>query len=121
RSIDSRSKITLMFFFFSSRRRHTRSYGDWSSDVCLFRSSITVTVASEFSSAAMSSIAAELNSLATVTVIDFYRRWVRPEAPDAQDRKSVVEGSRVEDGGGGCSNRHEADTACTDGGRPFNG
>ena len=33
--------------------------------------------------AAMSSVAAELNSLATVTVIDFYRRWVRPEAPDA--------------------------------------
>jgi len=33
--------------------------------------------------AAMSSIAAELNSLATSTVIDFYRRWVRPEAPDA--------------------------------------
>src|SRR5437867_5261889 len=24
----------LRFFFFSSRRRHTRSYGDWSSDVC---------------------------------------------------------------------------------------
>src|SRR5438094_9451992 len=23
-----------MIFFFSSRRRHTRSYGDWSSDVC---------------------------------------------------------------------------------------
>src|SRR5437867_13335803 len=23
-----------MTFFFSSRRRHTRSYGDWSSDVC---------------------------------------------------------------------------------------
>src|SRR5437867_8109655 len=23
-----------MVFFFSSRRRHTRSYGDWSSDVC---------------------------------------------------------------------------------------
>jgi SSS family transporter len=33
--------------------------------------------------AAMSAIAAELNSLATATVIDFYRRWVRPEAPDA--------------------------------------
>ena len=33
--------------------------------------------------AAMSSIAAELNSLATATVIDFYRRWVRAEAPDA--------------------------------------
>src|SRR5438094_2875749 len=24
----------LLCFFFSSRRRHTRSYGDWSSDVC---------------------------------------------------------------------------------------
>jgi SSS family solute:Na+ symporter len=32
--------------------------------------------------AAMSAIAAELNSLATATVIDFYRRWVRPEASD---------------------------------------
>src|SRR5437763_8895403 len=25
---------TLVFFFFSSRRRHTRYIGDWSSDVC---------------------------------------------------------------------------------------
>lgn len=33
--------------------------------------------------AAMSSIAAELNSLSSVTVIDFYRRWVRAEASDA--------------------------------------
>lgn len=33
--------------------------------------------------AAMSSIAAELNSLSTATVIDFYRRWIRREASDA--------------------------------------
>jgi solute:Na+ symporter, SSS family len=33
--------------------------------------------------AAMSSIAAELNSLATATIIDFYRRHVRPTATDA--------------------------------------
>ena len=33
--------------------------------------------------AAMSSISSELNSLATTSVIDFYRRWVRPEATDA--------------------------------------
>jgi len=33
--------------------------------------------------AAMSSIAAELNSLATATVIDFYRRWWRREENDA--------------------------------------
>jgi SSS family transporter len=32
--------------------------------------------------AAMSSIAAELNSLSTATVIDFYRRWWRREADD---------------------------------------
>jgi Na+/proline symporter len=32
--------------------------------------------------AAMSSISSELNSLATTSVIDFYRRWVRPEASD---------------------------------------
>ena len=38
---------------------------------------------SVYLAAAMSSIAAELNSLSTATVIDFYRRWVRPEAPDA--------------------------------------
>ncbi|MGB1842054.1 MAG: sodium:solute symporter [Longimicrobiales bacterium] len=33
--------------------------------------------------AAMSSISSELNSLATTSVIDFYRRWMRPEASDA--------------------------------------
>src|SRR5437867_6995213 len=26
--------LCKVVFFFSSRRRHTRSYGDWSSDVC---------------------------------------------------------------------------------------
>jgi Na+/proline symporter len=33
--------------------------------------------------AAMSSIAAELNALATATVVDFYQRWVRPDAADS--------------------------------------
>lgn len=33
--------------------------------------------------AAMSSISSELNSLATTSVIDFYRRWVEPDADDA--------------------------------------
>jgi Na+/proline symporter len=33
--------------------------------------------------AAMSSIAAELNSLSTATVMDFYKRWFKPEATDA--------------------------------------
>jgi uncharacterized sodium:solute symporter family permease YidK len=34
--------------------------------------------------AAMSSIAAELNSLSTATVVDFYQRWWRPAAPEAE-------------------------------------
>src|SRR3712207_7716498 len=29
-----RSELRLWFFFFSSRRRHTRYWRDWSSDVC---------------------------------------------------------------------------------------
>ena len=33
--------------------------------------------------AATDTIAAELNSLSTATVIDFYRRWARPDATDA--------------------------------------
>lgn len=32
--------------------------------------------------AAMSSISSELNSLSTASVIDFYRRWVRPDGDD---------------------------------------
>src|SRR5437867_10162185 len=38
--------LIVLSFFFSSRRRHTRSYGDWSSDVCssdLFQDSGTTT------------------------------------------------------------------------------
>jgi Na+/proline symporter len=31
----------------------------------------------------MSAVAAELNSLSSVSVIDFYRRWAKPEASDA--------------------------------------
>ena len=33
--------------------------------------------------AAMSAVAAELNSLSTVSIIDFYRRWFKPEGTDA--------------------------------------
>jgi SSS family transporter len=33
--------------------------------------------------AAMSAVAGELSSLSTTTVIDFYKRWIRPEATDA--------------------------------------
>jgi Na+/proline symporter len=44
--------------------------------------------------AAMSSIAAELNSLSTSTVVDFYRRWYRPDA----SQSSLLVVSRVATG-----------------------
>src|SRR5256885_8014007 len=31
---EGRERVYLVYFFFSSRRRHTRLQGDWSSDVC---------------------------------------------------------------------------------------
>src|SRR5205807_3011405 len=34
RRLDAYNIMSLIFFFFSSRRRHTRLQGDWSSDVC---------------------------------------------------------------------------------------
>src|SRR5438876_2126339 len=38
--VPSLAEPTDSFFFFSSRRRHTRWTGDWSSDVVLFRSRV---------------------------------------------------------------------------------
>src|SRR5437867_13393983 len=41
--------MSVVLFIFSSRRRHTRSYGDWSSDVCssdLFDGALRKTIAS---------------------------------------------------------------------------
>src|SRR5256885_11481977 len=37
-------KVNSWFFFFSSRRRHTRLQGDWSSDVCSSDLSLNTTV-----------------------------------------------------------------------------
>src|SRR5260370_6630072 len=34
RSVEFARQLALLFFFFSSRRRHTRFKCDWSSDVC---------------------------------------------------------------------------------------
>src|SRR6266542_5637074 len=40
-------KFILVFFFFSSRRRHTRCYRDWSSDVCSSDARVLATDVSE--------------------------------------------------------------------------
>src|SRR5690606_31622042 len=79
-------------FFFSSRRRHTRFSRDWSSDVCssdlyfiihhLPTGVIGLLLAVIFA-AAVSSTSAELNALATTSIIDIYKRNIRPgRSPD---------------------------------------
>ena len=45
--------------------------------------------------AAMSSISSELNSLSTASVIDFYRRWFRPEGSDAHYPRRIEGGDRI--------------------------
>src|SRR2546430_12412580 len=52
----------IYFFFFSSRRRHTRFDCDWSSDVCLPISAIT------FGTSAATNLAFDFNALANPTV-----------------------------------------------------
>jgi Na+/proline symporter len=42
----------------------------------------------------MSSVSGELNSLSTATVIDFYRRWIKPDASD----QSLLQVSKVATG-----------------------
>ena len=48
---------TKIMFFFSSRRRHTRLQGDWSSDVCSSDLSLVVSVAEGVDVQAVSPIA----------------------------------------------------------------
>src|SRR4051812_21627352 len=71
----------------AARAQHEKSVKDVNYIVPRFvRDNVPPVVAGLFIAgvlaAAMSSIAAELNSLATASVIDFYRRWVRPTASD---------------------------------------
>src|SRR6266516_5246633 len=61
-----------MFFFFSSRRRHTRSYGDWSSDVC----SSDLTTDAEVD-ALVEHYRRDAGMLFTVDTLEFLRRGGR--------------------------------------------
>src|SRR2546426_7698832 len=72
-----------IFFFFSSRRRHTRLQGDWSSDVC---SSDLVPIfpeASEGRQVAVTTVAA----LRPTPALRLEARWVHQRL--TQDRKST--------------------------------
>src|SRR2546430_17316486 len=70
----------LFFFFFSSRRRHTRFDCDWSSDVC------------------SSDLGVELDGTAQKRP-QVFGLGERAQLVEAGDRKSGVEGKRVDLGG----------------------
>src|SRR5690348_17796310 len=88
--------ICLFVFFFSSRRRHTRWTGDWSSDVC--SSDLTIAIAAAKSIGSMRrasasqirpSNAPRFNSIALV--VAGTRHFLRGAGLGlAEDRKSVV-------------------------------
>src|SRR5256885_5726048 len=81
RSRESRSRG--VFFFFSSRRRHTRLQGDWSSDVC----SSDLASAMEQSQgggdlADLAMVSVEMPLQYAVRDVRLYDELARPEARD---------------------------------------
>src|SRR3712207_8643816 len=85
----SESTSRTVGFFFSSRRRHTRYWRDWSSDVC--SSDLGQAPGGPLLRAAV----ADRRRPGRLPV----RARRQPERLDQRDRKSVVEGKRVDLGG----------------------
>src|SRR5256885_16967716 len=83
-------RYTVLFFFFSSRRRHTRLQGDWSSDVCSSDLEDTRRLAE-----------AEIQAAVTLDPASaVYRTMLAELYFDLKlDRKSVVKGKSVDLGG----------------------
>src|SRR5690606_39807793 len=90
------------FFFFSSRRRHTRFSRDWSSDVCssdlvyrLYRR----TVEDDTGELTDVTLVASFKGGVSGGTVDSARAMMEAVAEDGSDRKSVVWGKSVELGG----------------------
>src|SRR2546422_7844534 len=64
-------RLGLMFFFFSSRRRHTRCSRDWSSDVCSSDLRCRVLIADAGDLAAVEAIQVSDNVRTPITVTDY--------------------------------------------------
>src|SRR5256885_15354709 len=95
--------MTKSFFFFSSRRRHTRLQGDWSSDMCSSDLPANRPREREYE---------RISAVMAASVAATARRPTGPAETDASapsvvlfsssfctDRKSVVEGKRGDLGG----------------------
>src|SRR3712207_7668200 len=92
-----------MFFIFSSRRRHTRYWRDWSSDVCSSDLSVAAAVVSSTASVAAdvlfstASVAADVVSSTASVAADAVSSTASVAADG--DRESGVEGKGVDIGG----------------------
>src|SRR5207245_10848752 len=102
----------MVLFFFSSRRRHTRCYRDWSSDVCssdLEAPRVGLEPRQRLRlHAVLQELAFPEREALPGGELDF--RWTlhrRIQAGDVQDRKSVVEGKRGECVGGRTAERRD--------------
>src|SRR5438045_9144573 len=101
------SVLSFLFFFFSSRRRHTRCLSDWSSDVC--SSDLNASLDDAHSLVAEHEGADEIRRFAKERRGNF---GARPDGASADARGEIGRAScreRVERevGGGGWSERKE--------------
>src|SRR2546430_7406701 len=81
------------FFFFSSRRRHTRFDCDWSSDVCSSDLTLVLVVLASVACALQAShqgVPAEVESVVTTVGEDAEEGRYEKIYNEAEDRKSVV-------------------------------
>src|SRR2546426_12045466 len=88
-----------LFFFFSSRRRHTRLQGDWSSDVCSSDLNELVETSGVSASAKGGRIAVACGSRALPQVLRARNALSAATRKARRDRKSGVEGKRGDLGG----------------------
>src|SRR3712207_8057654 len=85
-------------FFFSSRRRHTRYWRDWSSDVC--SSDLYAAAGGTSEPLGVGVVASPVRTDYPVSAVTSAGCSVAAPRAAARDRESVVEGKSVDLGGG---------------------
>src|SRR5256885_3548158 len=79
---------SIRIFFFSSRRRHTRLQGDWSSDVC--SSDLPFLGDDALGQAAMDGAAAHCGASSTVAMASATYCTLAPDRPDMHMRPERI-------------------------------
>src|SRR5690606_40729088 len=95
------------FFFFSSRRRHTRFSRDWSSDVCSSdlgpqgsaRNEATINYEVDRTISHVKDAVGQLRRLSVAVVVNYREVDGEPQPlPEAEERKSVGQGKSADRG-----------------------